>query len=229
MTSLKTAMSPTGPVVDKIFAEFKKQFAEVIQENASEIENIFMNAYDNLAAVEEGETGAAIRGRDPTSLTALRPLFIEQIRKELASNIVVEEGGVVIRLMEEGPLGFGAKESPKGAIGSVDILYYYLAGSIDEVGFITPEQYEARGRRSSKPLGRVGAGFLIPRKRYEQELWQEVTGLTFSDIRHPISGQRPYKGFEHAVNAVAVKIVKEFVPEAVKRAEAVLNPIVLGG
>ncbi len=228
MVSLAEATSTAGPVMSKIFEEFSKQFVEVLQEKATEIENIFMAAYDVLAAAEDSQTGASIRGKDPTGLKHLRPLFLRQIRKELASNISVEAGGVVIRLMEEGPLGFSSGPG-EGTIDSVDVLHLYVLGVTGEFGFITPEQYEARGRRSSKSLGRVGAGFLIPRSRYEQELWQEVTGVNFNDVRHPISGQSPYKGFAVAVQKACEKIRDELVPEAVKRAESVLDPITLAG
>jgi hypothetical protein len=209
-------------------AEFVVQFTAVLQEKGPELETIYMNAYDSLADAEEGQTGQAIRGKDPTSLKKLRPLFLKQIRDELSSNIIVDEAGVSIRLMEENLLGYGDEQGREGPPKSVDVLHFYITGNISEFGFITPEQYKARGRRSSKPLGRVGAGFLIPRKRYEQERWQEVTGLTFSDVRHPISGQSPYKGFRVATDKACKKIAEELIPEAVERTKAALDPIVIG-
>ena len=183
--------------VEPAFGKFTKEMIEKFKENllrvfkneaAAEIKQAFLNVYDELAETEEGQAGARIRGKDPSSLKNLRPLF--------EAHVSIEGDEIVIRLMNKSDLGFGRQGSPEGRPTTVDVLSFYLEGVAGEFGFITPEHYTAQGRQSSRPLGRFGAGFLIPRDRYRRERWEEVTGIPFEEIRHPISGQPPFRGFE---------------------------------
>lgn len=161
----------------------------------------FLKVYDTLASAEQQQFGGEVKNADPTSLTANRGLFARQLDKELA-RVIISDNEIVINVMNKDELGFGrgreanSGDSPEGAPSTVDWLGYYIEGMVGEFGFITPEHYAARGRRSTKPLGRFGKGFLIPRDRYVAELWEEVTGVAFGAIRHAISGQAPFGGFE---------------------------------
>lgn len=186
---------------------FKKKFPEIfLAKVIPAVRREYLRAYDRLAKAEEADFGAEVKGRDPMSLVSLRPLFEAQLDRELSAakiDITDKSGRISINVLNRDDLGFNnLEESPEGPPTTVDILAYYILGVIGDFAFITLEQYENRGRRSSKALGRFGEGFLMPRSRYGSERWEEVTGLTFSLVRHPISGQRPYTGFDEATKAV---------------------------
>lgn len=210
MASISDIIKANAPKIKKVTDELKNKFianftAIYRTEGVPLIKKRLMEAYDVLAAIEEGEMGAAIRGKDPTSLISLRSLFEQQITTELGNNISVKGDELLIEFMDKSKLGFDGpvdESTSDGPPTTVDVLSFYLRGMIGEFAFITPEQYEARGRRSSKPLGRLGAGFLMSKRRYEQERWAEVTKLPFSDVRHAISGQSPYDGFREAIDAI---------------------------
>jgi hypothetical protein len=208
----------TGSFSDEIVETFKAKLISVFREVAAqEIKNVFMDVYDELAATEESEFGPAIRGKDPLSLKKVRPLFEAQLDSELV-NLRIEGDQIVIQLMDLSKLS--SSESREGPPQTVDYLGFYILGVTGEFAFITPEQYENRGRRSSNPLGRVGGGFLMPRDRYKRELWQEVTGFSFEQVRHPISGQRPFDGFERAPERIDfgkyIKLALEETMKAIK-------------
>jgi hypothetical protein len=185
-----------GPFSENMVELFKNNLITVFKEEAAaDIKDLFLKIYDKLADTEESQAGSAIRGKDPMSLKNMRPLFAAQLDSELTA-IRLEGDQIVIELMDLSKLTIdGTSDS---APQSVDILGYYLQGRIGEWGFITPAQYKARGRKSSKPLGRLGGGFMISRDRYKAELWHKVTGVSFDEVRHPISGQRPFDDFELA-------------------------------
>jgi len=199
----------SGSVVDLFVKELRSVMRDVA---APEIKNLLMSVYDDLAETEESEMGEAIRGKDPLSLKRLRSLFERQVSAELESKITVTSEGLEIGLLDEGMLGYGGTNA--GEPEAVDVLNFYIEGVVGEFGFITPQQYKARGRRSSKPLGRVGGGFLIPRDRYEAERWSEVTGVSFSQVRHAISNQPPFRGFHDAIKQINFK---SYVEQAVQR------------
>ncbi len=151
--------------------------------------------YDLLADI--GEYGAAVQGKDPLALEKYRSLFIEQIKDEILRTRV-EDTRIIIEVMDKDLLGFGDDEPKEGPPTSVDFLHYYLNGQIGEVGFISRELYELR-RPEHSNLGRFGEGFMITKEDYIKERWEKVINVKFSDIRHPISGQPPFKGFDEAV------------------------------
>jgi hypothetical protein len=205
MASLEQILDSFERTFGKFFPEFsdtlKKNILLVFREEAAEeIKSEFLKVYDELSDREEGEFGSSIQGKDPTSLKRLRPLFEKQLSEEI-SNVRIEGNQLVLEVMNKGPLGYASVDR-SGPAETVDILVFYIEGVSGEFAFLTPEQYEERGRKSSNPLGRYGDGFLIPKDRYKSERWAEVTGVPFQAVRHPISGQPPFRGFE----AVAEKI-----------------------
>jgi len=209
-------------------SEFKKHYLAVIQEHANEIMAAYMAAYDEVSELAESRTGPAIKGKDPSSLRNLRGLFQAQIAKEVKENILFEGDALVINLLQMDELGFGKEETDPGPPRTVDILSYYIEGISGGFAFITPQQYAARGRRSKRRLGRLGGGIMIPKLRYEQERWQEVTGFTFDDVRHPISGFPPYDGFKKAQDKVCILLSTTCVAEAEARAFSALDGKTLG-
>ncbi len=192
---LKQVEKKAGDTAEALVKEFKENLKEVfLTVAAPEIRELFLGVYDELASQESSEFGAAVQGRDPTDLKALRPLFEAQITRELAQ-VSLEGNELVIRVMDRDDLGFGRPQAPKDPPQTVDILAYYINGIADEFAFITPEQYKSRRKRSGS-YGRFGLGFMISRPDYVSELWEEVTGLPFDAVRHPISGQAPFHGFD---------------------------------
>lgn len=200
---LKQVEEKAGALGKELVAEFKKNLEEVFRTvAAAEIKDLFLEVYDELAARESSEFGAAVQGKDPTDLRALRPLFEAQLARELAQ-VTLKGNELVIRVMNRDDLGFGRARAPQNPPQTVDILAYYIDGIADEFAFITPEQYKVRRKRHGN-YGRFGLGFMISREDYVVERWEEVTGLPFNAVRHPISGQAPFHGFD----AVAPKIEK---------------------
>jgi len=130
------------------------------------------------------------------SLKSLRSIFEKQISKELSESKVVG-GQWQVSLMDRDLLGY-SREVSTGPVTTVDVLAFYLEGVPDEHAFITVEQYE-RGRKGSsrgKHTGRLGAGFLMTKGDYIKEGWEAITGLSFAQVRHPISSQKRYAGFD---------------------------------
>ena len=189
------ARGVTGKYIIALQEELKYIF---LTDVASALKAAFLEAYDRLAEVEESQFGPAIRTADHSSLRTWRHLFEAQIDKELADSISVGSEGIDISV---GNLTlFGKGQTHKGredAPTTVDWLIYYIEGVAGEFAFITESQYrEMRGRWPSEGIGRFGTGFLIPKESYVKERWEKGTGKTFDDVRHPISGQPPYREFE---------------------------------
>lgn len=185
--------------------KFSKPFMELLRVNLSEvlrtvalpeIQAEFLKVYDYLADIEEAEAGSAIKGKDPLSLKNLRNVFASQLNRELA-RAEIENGQLVIKIMDKSLLGYGGP-TPTGPVQTVDILAFYIEGMVEEHAFITPEQYK-RGRKGEVRGnfgGRVGGGFMMTRRNYEREGWDKITGVSFAQVRHPISGQTPFNGFD---------------------------------
>lgn len=182
----------------KLRGRLARRVAAKIREDAGPVlKTRLLSAYDELTAQERGEFGPAVAGKDPSALENFRDVFEAQITKEIARTRVQGET-IVMEIGEKDAWGLGRSEPPRGSASTVDFLGYYIEGVIGEFGFITIDQYkEKRGEVSS--LGRFGRGFLISRSSYERERWEETTGLSFEDVKHPISGQSPYNGFNKAV------------------------------
>lgn len=196
-------------MVDNIIGRTSDAYMELLRVNMDtilngvalpEIQEAFLEVYDRLAAQEESEAGAAIRGKDPLSLINLRPVFIRQLDQQLAKAVIVD-GDLFVQMMNKDLIGY-AGETPTGAPDTVDILAFYIEGMIEEHAFITPEQYKkGRGTGSrGNSGGRVGGGFMMTRTAYEREGWDKITGVPFAQVRHPISDQKPFDDFERVAH-----------------------------
>lgn len=215
-------MATLDEVFENVAAESAEKFIRILRE---EIKTIFkeqafpelkaemLRAYDNLASQEEAQFGQESQGEDPLSLKRWRHLFEKQLDEEL-SKAVITDDEINIRLGTLSLLSGG--DDRRGDPETVDWLIFYIEGVVGEFGFISTEQYlMRRPNYDTSRLGRFGEGFLISKEDYERERWERVTGIPFSAIKHPISGQRPYKGFERAADKVDFN---KFVNIAAERA-----------
>ncbi len=175
--------------------KLRKNILEVFRTKAkADILAAFVRVYDDLTAQERSEYGAAVAGKDPSALERFRHLFVAQIEQELDA-IRIQGNTLVIEVGNRDLWGVGRTTPPEGEPQTVDFLGYYLDGITGEFGFLTMEHYRKR-RKKAKNLGRFGGGFLISKEDYLREGWERITKVKFSDIRHPISGQAPFKGFD---------------------------------
>ena len=192
-------------MVENIIDKWSAPYMELLRINMDyilktialpEIKAEFLRVYDILANSEESEAGEAIKGKDPLSLTNLRSIFVNQLDQDLARS-VIKDGELVVKVLDKELLGY-AGSTPTGPLETVDILAFYIEGMVEEHAFITPKQY-AKGRSNSSrgnSGGRVGGGFMMTRTAYEREGWEKITGVPFAQVRHPISDQKPFDGFD---------------------------------
>jgi len=181
--------------------KLRKNILEVFRTRAkADILQAFIRVYDELAAQEKGEYGPLVVGKDPSALENFRHLFVQQIDREL-DGIRIDGNSLIIEVGNKDLWGVGRSkepnsgDAPQGDPQSVDFLGYYIEGFIGEFGFLTMDHYRLR-RKKAKNIGRFGKGFLISKEAYEKEHWERITKIKFADIRHPISGQAPFKGFD---------------------------------
>lgn len=219
--------------LEKISAQIGKTAANILAKYLNEELNIalteevlpkvkkaLISAYDELASIEESQYPGPIVGEDLTSLNKWRGLFVSQLDREFSSRRITGTD-VTLSLVDLSLLGYGREgEERRGPPESVDWLVYYIEGIAGEFAFITEEMYLSRHRTPEQfgRYGRFGDGFLISKESYEKEQWQKFTKLPFSSVRHPISGQPPYNGFEIAVNKLDLSTpFSAAVQKAVKR------------
>lgn len=180
-------------------ATLKRNILSVFKERAAPaFRDALVSEYDKLTAQERSQFGPLVSGKDPSELGRFRGLFINQIEEEL-QKMRFEGDELVISVGDKRKWGFGRSGPPRSpSARTVDFLVYYIEGITGEFGFITEEHMRLMNPLSTKRLGRFGEGFLISRQNYKEEGWLERTGITFEEIKHPISGQPPFRGFERA-------------------------------
>lgn len=208
--------SSVGPLLSEqvmplILVNLKAVFKN---EAAVEIRNKFIGAYDKLMLQEASQYPSKIKGKDPSALEFFRGLFIAQLDREIA-NIRVESNNLIIEIGDKFSWGYGRERPLQGEPTTPDILSYYIEGVSGTVGFISTKHYELRRDAPSEGLGRFGGGFLISESRYAIEGWERITKIKFSEIKHPISGQRPYREFEKVPGSIDFN---KYIQLAVERA-----------
>jgi len=220
---------------DQVVRRFKDNILKAFKTvGAAKIKAALLGAYDRLAEQQSSEFGSAVAGKDPTDLAALKPLFEAQISRELENNITVEDDAVVIQVMNEKDLGYEGSGKPEkaqtGGMNTVDVLVFYIEGMIGPHAFITLEQYQkfkkARGGNPGSAVGRFGKGFMLTKENYEAAGFPKITGKSFSEVRHPISDQKPYRGFTDALDTLDFSDVFEM---ALKNTEKELDGSVFKG
>lgn len=216
---IKQVEASVTPFTKEMAEKFKTHLLVVFKTMGAElIREVLMQAYEELMVIEEGEFGASVMGKDPTSLLILRPLFDMQITEELKNNIFFEGDELVINVMDKASLGYPRSDkAPTGPMETVDILVYYLEGLAGEFAFITKDHFKQYKGTPVGPMGRFGKGFMIPKSWYGRGKWEERTGKTFNSVRHPISGQAPYRGFQRAL---AWLDFSSLIAEALRRTTA---------
>jgi len=172
---------------------FASKYSEELQKNINAvfkaeaipaIKEAYLVVYDRLANIVEGLYPSRIKGKDSLSLQSQRPLFVAQLDRELA-NASFEGGAFSVSIRLTGD------EDADGRPTTPDSLNFYIEGVMGAFAFITPEHLEQRRPTSEASRGRVGRGFMISRKNYFRERWEEITGIPFSEVRHPVSGLAP--------------------------------------
>jgi hypothetical protein len=147
--------------------------------------------YDKLAS--EGY-GSKSQNKDPLSLSEFRGLFISQLDNAVKS-IKFEGNTITLSVGDFSEWGLdGNQEAP------LYFLSYYIEGNIGEWGFL-PVEIHNLGHRERDGGGHHGAGFMISKEDYENERWHSKTGVPFSDIKHPLSGRPPFRGFNQAAES----------------------------
>lgn len=188
----------------KLFVStFEREFNRLVKtEMVPAIKKELLAAYDELASLSEA--AAPIAKEDPENLRLWRHLFEAQIDKELAT-ASFRDGEIFISVLDKEKLGYGLSDR-EGDPETVDWLVFYIEGMAGEFAFITRETYEKmRGEKKAlnfSKYGRLGKGFLMTKERWISERWEVRTKLKFSDVRHQLSGWRPYNGFETALSRI---------------------------
>lgn len=205
---------------------FKIELHKVFKNELAPILKIsLVDAYDRLISISESNGGSRAVQHDPLSLRALRPLFVEQLNTEIQNNVRFEGEELVVELGNKSLLGFDlVLEPPEGPPISVDVLSFYVDGVVGDFAFIDRDLYIFMRSSTGDPsvfrnYGRLGEGFMIPREDYVRERWDEFAA-PFADVRHPISGFPPYRGFEEAVKNIDIN---NFVEKAVRNTFKELN------
>lgn len=188
--------------------EFAEAYTRQLQNNLSSIlkteaipaiKEAYLSEYDTLVGIVESLTPSRISGEDPLSLRAQRPLFVKQLSSQLeGASFDGNEFSVSIKLTGD--------ENETGIPSSPSSLNFYIEGAIGEYAFITPELLKKRRPESKASRGRLGQGFIISKRNYEREKWEQFTGVSFSEVRHPISGFRPYREFEKVPESIDFSI-----------------------
>lgn len=150
--------------------------------------------YDILIGIEDRGMGPVSREEDPTSLSRFKSVFSSQIDRDL-KNIRFEGDTITINVgnLEE----WGLAGDREGSDQELYFLSYYIEGVVGEFGFL-PVKLHDLGRTERDGGGKFGAGFMISKEDYISEKWEERVGVPFSDIKHSVSGQPPFTGFNTA-------------------------------
>lgn len=181
---------------DKFQNVLRDRMRRVFRKDAgAALKKKLLDVYDDLASAEDSEMPAFIRGKDPMMLSKVRNLFEEQLDRELGK-MRFDGDTFVINIGDREAWGLEGHGN-EGPLQTVDFLVYYIEGMVGEFAYITKEMYdEFRGHGLNK-YGRLGAGFLIPKDIYFKERWNNLAD--FEDVRHPVSGQPPFNGFNEVV------------------------------
>jgi hypothetical protein len=198
------AQKKLGIASENFVKSFEKEVENLARKQlAPEIKTQLLRAYDELADLLDALGGQVIKD-DATNLKLWRHLFEKQLEEEL-SKISVANGEIFISVLDKDKLGYGDQEH-EGEPTSVDWLVYYIEGMLGEFAFIDEQMYLAmRGEKKVARFatyGRFGKGFLIGKESWEREKWEKRTKKKFSQVRHPISGWKPYRGFETALSRI---------------------------
>ena len=222
MVDLNHVLKLLEPKLGKITESFRENFRKNVLEvfkgpAAAEIKEALLAAYDRLADSEDAQYGPIARNADPLNLKKVRNLFEAQISKELSENVRLEGDELVIEVMNKSDLGIGRTKLEKGVLSTVDFLGFYIEGFAGEVAFVPKKIILEHRPFTDSQFGRLGEGFLLPRKAYKAAGFEQTTGVSFEQLRHPISGHPPYRGFDEALSNVDYsKYINQALEETIK-------------
>jgi hypothetical protein len=170
------------------------ELKSTLLEAGIDFKRVMEEQFDILIAVEESGSGPVTKSEDPTSLSRFRPIFSNQVERDV-KNIKFEGDSVIINIgnLEEWGLSGNREDSDQ----PLYFLSYYIEGAVGEFGFLPIDLY-LKGQGKFDGTGKHGYGFLISKENYVGEKWEERTGVPFSEVKHAISGQPPFNGFNIA-------------------------------
>lgn len=202
--------------------EFATQYQETFEKNVQKVflaealpalKAAYITVYDRLADTVESRYPPRIKGKDKLSLVAQRPLFVSNLDRQLAG-ASFDGGEFNLSLKLTGA------EDADGRPTSPDSLNFYIEGAIGRYAFITPEHLKQRRPTSEASRGRLSEGFIISQRNYVRERWEELTGVSFDEVQHPISGFSPFEDFEEVPGSIDFGV---YVRKALEQTDADLN------
>lgn len=193
---VNTALKQLGANIDKrLRTRFKSTVVDELKTSlvtaGAAFKLVMEEQYDILIGIEDRGMGPLARAEDPTSLSRFRSTFSSQVDRDV-KNIRFEGDTVTINVgnLEE----WGLAGNREGSDHELYFLSYYIEGVIGEHGFL-PVEIHNLGHSERDGGGKFGEGFMISKENYIGEKWEEKTGVPFSDIKHAVSGQPPFIGF----------------------------------
>ena len=191
MVSVEEIVRAAGPQIDRIARDYERRLGSNLEtvfrnEALPALRDAYIEVYDELAALVESLYPPRIKGQDGLSLVRQRSLFVSNLNRQIQA---ADTGGGQLNVS----LKLTGESDAEGRATSPDSLNFYIEGVAGEFGFITPDHFKLRRPNSDARLGRIGRGFIISRRNYVRERWEEITRISFNEVRHPISGFRPFR------------------------------------
>jgi hypothetical protein len=193
------ALKQLGSNIDKrLRTRFKSSMIDELKKSlvvaGTAFRAVMEEQYDILIGIEDRGSGPLARAEDPTSLSRFKSVFSNQIERDV-KNIRFEGDTVTISVgdLEE----WGLDGNQENSDHELYFLSYYIEGVVGEHGFL-PIEVHNLGHAQNDGGGKFGSGFMISKENYVNEKWEEKTGVPFSQIKHAVSGQPPFTGFNIA-------------------------------
>jgi len=178
-----------------------------------------MRAYDSEMA-GRAPAGDKASPEEPIAREAFEKIIRESLQKTLvrSNNTVSVSAGNIEQLRLNLAGSASSLESHLKSVGNnpwvLDWLIFYLEGFGGEFAFISKDTYDkfikagvviSRSDADFKRWGWYHSGFMISRAAYEARAFSKV--VPFASVRHPQSGMRPAKIFEHAMDGIDMRAV----------------------
>lgn len=198
----------TESLSDNIIKEIKTN----LKTGPGNLKSVFIEQFDLLISIEDNNSGSEMKGKDPTSLKNIRGKFIQYV-DTVIDNATLKGDNVEIEFGDLSLFGLDGSIS-----GDFFMLGYWINGIIGQFAFLPIKLYGIGSSNIKKGGGRYGAGFMIDKQSYEDEKWSSRIGVSFEQLRHPLSGQPPFSGFNKAAESINWQdIISKSVATAIKK------------